>query len=138
MNHLVQAVLTAAPGAIHTLRDPTRGGLATAVVEVARASGVAVELWEKEIPVRPEVAGACEVLGLDPLYLANEGKVIVWAEERAAEEILAVMRANEFGSEAAIIGRVVAGDPGRVHLQTLVGGRRVVDVLTGAQLPRIC
>lgn len=138
MNHLVQAVLAAAPGAIHALRDPTRGGLATAVVEVAHASGVAVELWEKDIPVRPEVAGACEVLGLDPLYLANEGKVIVWAEEGAAREILSVMQRTEFGAEAAIIGRAVTGDPGRVHLQTLVGGHRVVDVLTGQQLPRIC
>jgi hydrogenase expression/formation protein HypE len=138
LNHLVADVLAAAPGAVHALRDPTRGGLATAVVEVAGSSGLAMELSETAIPIRPEVAGACEVLGLDPLYLANEGKALVWAEAGAADEILKAMKGHPVGAEATIIGRAVAGPPGRVFLETVIGGRRVVDVLTGQQLPRIC
>jgi hydrogenase expression/formation protein HypE len=138
LNHLVADILAAAPGAVHTLRDPTRGGLATAVVEVAGSSGLSVELTETWVPIRPEVAGACEVLGLDPLYLANEGKVLVWAEAGAADEILKAMKRHPAGSEAAVIGRAVAGPAGRVFLNTVIGGRRIVDVLTGQQLPRIC
>ncbi len=138
LNHLVADVLAAAPGAIHALRDPTRGGLATAVVEVAASSGLSIELKETAVPIRPEVAGACEVLGLDPLYLANEGKVIVWAEAGAADQILGAMKRHPVGAGAAVIGRAVAGPKGRVYLETVIGGRRIVDVLTGQQLPRIC
>ena len=123
---------------VHALRDPTRGGLATAVVEVAHSSGLAMDLFEKDIVVHPPVAGACEVIGLDPLYLANEGKILAWVGPEAAADVLEAMKANKYGAEAAVIGRARAGEPGRVVLETIIGGRRLVDVLTGEQLPRIC
>jgi hydrogenase expression/formation protein HypE len=125
-------------GAIHCLRDPTRGGLATALNELAASSGVGIELDEEAVPVREAVRSACELLGLDPLYVANEGKVIVIVAPEAADATLAALRAHPFGGEAAIVGRVTAEHPGRVVLRTALGARRIVDMLAGEQLPRIC
>jgi hydrogenase expression/formation protein HypE len=125
-------------GAIHCLRDPTRGGVATALCEIARQSGVGVMIEERAIPVREPVRGICELLGFDPLYVANEGRLLAIVARADADRVLARMRSRADGSEACIIGRVV-DDPARlVVLETRVGGRRVVDMLPGEQLPRIC
>jgi hydrogenase expression/formation protein HypE len=137
LNGLVDALLAAVPG-IRFMRDATRGGAATALNEAAAASGVAIELEEARMPMREEVKAFCEILGLDPLYLANEGRVVVIAPAEEAEAALAAMRAHPLGSRAAAIGRVTPGEPGRVVLRTLLGGRRLVDMLVGEQLPRIC
>jgi len=123
---------------IHCLRDPTRGGLATALNEVAVSSGVGIEIEERSIPVRDAVRAACELLGLDPLYVANEGKLVAFVAPTVADLVLDVMRAHEYGHEAEIIGRVTSEHPGRVVLRTPLGARRVVDMLLGEQLPRIC
>ncbi len=139
LHGLVAALLAAVPeGAVHTLRDPTRGGLATTLNEIARQSGVGMRLQEKAIPVRPEVEGACELLGLDPLYVANEGKLVAAVAPEHAEAALAALRAHPLGQDAACIGSVVE-DPHRfVTMATAFGGQRVVDWLTGEPLPRIC
>jgi hydrogenase expression/formation protein HypE len=120
------------------MRDPTRGGLASVVNELATASRVGVELDEAAIPLRPEVRAACELLGLDPLYVANEGKLIAVAPPGDADRLLQRMRAHPLGSNAAIIGEVVADHAGMVVMRTVVGGERMVTMLTGEQLPRIC
>jgi hydrogenase expression/formation protein HypE len=120
------------------MRDPTRGGLATTLNEWAQAAGVGIEAEEAAIPVREEVRAACEFLGLDPLYVANEGKVLVAVAPEAAERALAALRAHPLGREAARIGRVTEEHPRRVVLRTPFGARRVVEMLAGAQLPRIC
>jgi hydrogenase expression/formation protein HypE len=133
LNGLVAAML-AASNKIHVLRDPTRGGVATALNEVAKQSGVGIWL----LPVRPEVNAACEMLGLDPLYVANEGKALVFVAPEDAELILNAMRQHPLGREACVIGEVVSEHPERVVLQTGIGGRRIVDMLSGEQLPRIC
>jgi len=135
---LVAAVLEAGGGAVHALRDATRGGVGMVVCEVAEAAGHDVELDEAKIPVRPEVRGACDLLGLDPLYVANEGKAVVFCAEEAAARVLAAMRAHPLGGAAAIVGRVLEGTRGRVTLRTAIGGHRVVDPPYGEQLPRIC
>ena len=123
---------------LHVLRDPTRGGLATTLNEIAAQSGVGMMLQEKAVPVSPPVAAACEFLGLDPLYVANEGKLVAICEQSDAEKLLAAMRAHPQGTHAAIIG-VVQEDPHHfVQMTTAFGGRRIVDWLTGDQLPRIC
>ncbi len=137
LNGLIQAVLAAAPN-VHVLRDPTRGGLATTLNEIAGQSGVGIWLDEAAIPVQPAVQAACEMLGFDPLYVANEGKVIVIVPEEEAETALAAMRAHRYGAHAARIGRVQADPPRRVLLRTLIGGTRILDVLAGEMLPRIC
>jgi len=137
LNHLVEAVLAVAPGC-HVLRDPTRGGLATTLNEIAASSGVSMELSEAAIPINPAVDGACELLGLDPLYLANEGKLIVIVPQGQAEAALAAMQADPLGKSAAQIGRVGDGTPGRVWINTAVGGKRLLDMLAGEPLPRIC
>ena len=137
LNGLIGALLDAAPG-IRFMRDPTRGGAATVLNEVAAASGLAIELDEARLPMREEVKAFCEILGLDPLYLANEGRVLVIAPAQEADAALGAMRAHPLGAGAAAIGRVTDGEPGRVVLRTLVGGRRLVDMLVGEQLPRIC
>lgn len=124
--------------AIHCLRDPTRGGLATTLNEIATQSHVGIHLVEQAIPVKSEVKGACELLGLDPLYVANEGKLVCICESKVAEELVLLMREYEFGKHAAIIGEVRAEDPGLVQMQTGLGGSRVVDWLVGESLPRIC
>jgi len=123
---------------IHAMRDPTRGGLATTLNEFAKTSGVGIKLDEAAIPVKPEVQGACEVLGIDPLYVANEGKLVVVVPGEIADDMLASMQANELGKDAAIIGEVTAEHAGMVYLTTGLGGTRIVDMPIGEQLPRIC
>ena len=137
LHGLIDAMLTAVPS-IRTLRDPTRGGLATTLNEIATQSGVGILLEEALIPMRPEVAAACELLGLDPLYVANEGKLVAICPEEQAEGLLTVMRRHPLGQTAARIGTVVADDQHFVEMRTRLGGRRMVDWLTGEQLPRIC
>jgi hydrogenase expression/formation protein HypE len=120
------------------MRDPTRGGLSSALNELAAASGVGVRLTETAIPIRPEVHAACEMLGLDPLYVANEGKLIAVVPPGDAERLLTVMRGHPLGRDAALIGEVVAEHSGMVLMRSRVGGERVVTLLAGEQLPRIC
>lgn len=128
----------AASGPIHCLRDPTRGGVATTLNEIAGRSRVGMSLIEKMIPVRETVKGACEILGLDALYVANEGKLVAVVSRDAAEQVLRRMRQHPLGADAAIIGEVVAEHPGMVLMKTEIGGTRVLDVMFGEQLPRIC
>jgi len=135
---LVGAVLEVAGDEVHILRDPTRGGVASALCEIADGAGAGVRIDEARIPVREEVRGACEILGLDPLYVANEGKVIAFVGRGRAEAALAAMRTHPLGRDAVIIGEVVADHPGRVVMRSRIGGTRVVDMLTGEPLPRIC
>jgi hydrogenase expression/formation protein HypE len=123
---------------IHTLRDPTRGGAGTALNEIARGSKVGIRIEESKIPVKPEVSGICELLGFDPLYLANEGKLIAFVGPEDADAVLADMQEDEFGKDACLIGEVVAENPGQVFMETRIGGLRIVDMLAGEQLPRIC
>jgi hydrogenase expression/formation protein HypE len=123
---------------IHCLRDPTRGGLAATLNEIAAASGVGIELDEASVPVPPAVRAACEMLGLDPFYVANEGKLVAILPAEHVEEVLARMRAHPLGKRAAVVGRVHDSHPGMVVARTGIGGRRVVDMLVGEQLPRIC
>jgi hydrogenase expression/formation protein HypE len=123
---------------IHCLRDPTRGGVATTLNEIAKASSSGILLHEESIPVRESVRGACEILGLDPLYVANEGKLIAVVAPEMSEAALACMRKHPLGQDAAIIGEVVAAHPGMVLMKTGIGGTRVLDVMFGEQLPRIC
>jgi hydrogenase expression/formation protein HypE len=138
LNHLIQTALKAAPD-IHVLRDPTRGGLATTLNEIALQSHVNIQLDETTIPVKREVQAACEMLGFDPLYVANEGKVIVILPENQAQAALTALKNHPFGAEAAIIGKVtdLSAKP-RVSMRTLIGGTRIVDMLSGEMLPRIC
>jgi hydrogenase expression/formation protein HypE len=123
---------------VHVMRDPTRGGVASALCEIAQSAQVGILLDEAKLPVLEEVRGACEILGLDPLYVANEGKMIAIVKRDAADEALDVMRAHPLGTEAAIIGEVVDGHPGKVFQRSRIGGTRVVEMLSGEQLPRIC
>ena len=123
---------------IHCLRDPTRGGLASTLNELAKQSHVSIRIEETRIPVREEVTGACEMLGLDPLYVANEGKLIAIVAKNDADSVLKTVRENRYGKNAAIIGEVTEGQPGRVVMKTLLGSSRIVDMLAGEPLPRIC
>lgn len=138
LHGLVARVLETAGQDVHVLRDPTRGGVASALNEIAAQAGVGVRLDEARIPLWDAVRGACELLGLDPLYVANEGKCLVIAAREAAEAVLETMRQHPLGQEAAIIGEVVEEHPGRVFMRSRIGGMRVVDMLSGEQLPRIC
>ena len=138
LHDLVARVLEVAGDQVHVLRDPTRGGVASALNEIASQAQVGVQLEEARIPLWEEVRGACEILGLDPLYVANEGKCLVIVARESAEAVLAAMRDHPLGAETAIIGEVVADHPGRVFMRSRIGGMRVVDVLSGEQLPRIC
>jgi hydrogenase expression/formation protein HypE len=137
LNHMVAAMLGAGRG-VHVLRDPTRGGLGTALNEIAEKSAVGVKIYEDRIPVKAEVAGLCELLGFDPLYLANEGKLIAFVAPDDIDAVLEAARADCCGREAVVIGEVIAGHPGKVLMQTRIGGTRIVDMLAGEQLPRIC
>lgn len=137
LNGLVRAMLAVTPE-IHALRDPTRGGVASALNEIARASGTGIIIEENDLPVQPAVRAACELLGMDPLYVANEGKLIAILPETHADAVLAAMCAHPLGESAAIIGRVVAENPGVLAARTGLGGLRVVDMQIGEQLPRIC
>ncbi len=136
--HELVAGMLGASAAVHVLRDPTRGGLASALNEVATASRVCIELDESSLPVRPEVLAACEILGLDPLLVANEGKLVACVAPADADTVLAAMRAHPLGRDAARIGEVVAAPAGRVAVRTRFGTRRVVPLPVGEQLPRIC
>jgi len=137
LHRLVADMLGASPE-IRCLRDPTRGGLSSSLNEIAERSKVHIELEEAAIPIRDEVQGACEMLGLDPLYVANEGKLIAVVASAAAEAVLEAMRRNPAGREARIVGTVTEGLPGMVTLRTRLGTSRIVDLLAGDQLPRIC
>jgi hydrogenase expression/formation protein HypE len=137
LHKLVDAMLGTG-AAIRCMRDPTRGGLSSSLNEIASRSQVGMVIEEEQIPVREEVRGACEMLGLDPLYVANEGKMIAIVESAAAERIVDVMRGNTYGSEARVIGTVVEQHPGTVVMKTTFGTTRIVDMLAGDQLPRIC
>jgi hydrogenase expression/formation protein HypE len=137
LHRLVQTMLDAGGTAVHALRDPTRGGVASALNELAEASGVSIEVDEAALPVSPQVAAACEILGLDPLHVANEGCLIAMVAPESADRVLAAMRRRPEGVTARAIGRVGDG-PGRVTVRTLVGSSRVLDMLVGEQLPRIC
>lgn len=137
LGHLMAAVLAAAPGT-RAARDATRGGLAAALNEMADAAGLGIVIDETALPLRDEVRGMCEILGLDPLYLANEGTLVLFVPEDQAPAALAAMRARPEGQGAAIIGRAVAAHPGQVRMTTAFGGSRIVDMLVGEQLPRIC
>jgi hydrogenase expression/formation protein HypE len=136
LNGMVNAMLAA--GKIHCLRDATRGGLAAVLNELAGSSKVGIEFDERKVPVRPEVNAACEMLGLDPLYVANEGKLVAIVPAKTADRVLEAMRLHEYGGQAAMIGRVVSEHPGLVTATTSIGGMRVVDVPAGELLPRIC
>ena len=138
LNHMVSAMIREAGKSIHVLRDPTRGGVGTTLNELAQSSGVGIRIRETDLPVRDDVKGACELLGLDPLYLANEGKLLAFVEPEAMERLLAVMQKTEYGENACIIGEVVADHPGQVVLQTSIGSSRIIDMLHGEPLPRIC
>jgi hydrogenase expression/formation protein HypE len=137
LNGLVEAML-AASHAIHVLRDPTRGGLAATLNEIARAARVGVVYEERKLPVPPAVAAACEMLGMDPVYIANEGKLVAVVAPEAADVVLEAMQRHPLGAKAAIIGRITAEHPGVVVARTGIGGSRVVDMQVGEQLPRIC
>nr|WP_031074998.1 hydrogenase expression/formation protein HypE [Streptomyces sp. NRRL S-118] len=134
---LVETMLAVTPD-VHVLRDPTRGGLAASLNEIAAASGTGIVVQERAVPVPPPVASACAVLGLDPMYVANEGKLVAFVPPDHADAVLAAMRAHPLGAEAVVIGEAVAEHPGMVVARTGLGGTRVVDMPLGEQLPRIC
>jgi hydrogenase expression/formation protein HypE len=134
---MVQSMIEAA-GNIHCLRDATRGGLGAVLNELAEASHVGIEFDENKVPVQGAVLAACEMLGLDPLFIANEGKLVAFVPENQADRCLAAMRQHQHGQEAAIIGRVVRDHPGLVLARTSIGATRVVDLPAGELLPRIC
>jgi hydrogenase expression/formation protein HypE len=138
LNGLVARMVAAGGWRLHAMRDPTRGGLASTLNEIARQAGVGFRIEEEAIPVKPEVTAACELLGLDPLYVANEGKLAAFVAPEAAAEVLAAMRAHPLGREAAIIGEAVHDEHCFVQMTTGFGGERIVDWLAGEQLPRIC
>ncbi|HEX5170860.1 MAG TPA: hydrogenase expression/formation protein HypE, partial [Cyclobacteriaceae bacterium] len=138
LNHLVKKLLDKEGESIHFMRDPTRGGVATVLNEVAGQAKVGVKLIQKNIPVNEQVEGACELLGLDPLYIANEGIFLAIVEKSKASQALEIFRSDPLGENATIIGEVVDQHPRQVVLSSAVGGKRVVNYLTGEQLPRIC
>jgi hydrogenase expression/formation protein HypE len=137
LNGLVDAIFAVSED-IHVLRDPTRGGVTSALTEIAQSAHMGMLLDEVRIPITEEVKGACEILGLDPLYVANEGKLLAIVSGDAAARVLDAMRSHPLGKEAAIIGEVTVDHPGFVLMKTRIGGTRVVDMLSGEQLPRIC
>jgi hydrogenase expression/formation protein HypE len=137
LNHLIAAILDVCPNT-HVLRDPTRGGLATTLNEIVAQSNAGILLREETIPVHPEVNAACEMLGFDPLYVANEGKLVAIVPKEEAVKVLAVMKSTRYGEGAVVIGEVVVEPKSRVLLKTVLGSTRVVDMLAGEMLPRIC
>lgn len=138
LNGLIAAAEAAAPGAIKFMRDPTRGGVASVINEIVAGTPLSAKLLEERVPVRDQVRGVAGMLGIDPLYVANEGKVVIVAAAGAAEAIVAAMRAHEFGRDAAIIGELDREFPGKAYIETLIGGRRILPLLVEDQLPRIC
>jgi hydrogenase expression/formation protein HypE len=137
LNHLVNKMLSVCRD-IHVLRDPTRGGVATALNEIAGKSDVGIRIYEEKIPLKDDVAGICELLGLDPIYIANEGKLLAFVEPNHADAVLKAIMEDDFGKDASVIGEVVSDYHGKVVMQTSIGGTRIIDMLTGDQLPRIC
>lgn len=137
LHDLIATLLTAAPDT-RFIRDPTRGGIATVLNEFAQAAGVAVEIEESSVPIRDDVRGFCEILGLDPLYLANEGKIVVIVPAEQADQAIAAMQGHPLGGAARAVGRVTGGEAGRVTMRTVFGGNRIIDMMVGEQLPRIC
>jgi len=137
LNSLVADMLNASSN-IHCMRDPTRGGLATTLNELAKQSKVGIRIDEKKVPVRDEVLAACEMLGLDPLYIANEGKLVAIVPAEDADKVLKAMQGNHYGKETSLIGEVIEKNPGRVVMRTMIGASRIVDMMVGDQLPRIC
>ncbi len=138
LNAMVAKLLERHGSAIHVLRDPTRGGVATTLKEIALQSGVDICLEEERLPVSDAVAGACAILGLDPLFVANEGKLLTIVDGQVADEVLATMRRCEFGEKSALIGEITENSAGRVMMRTAIGGLRSIEMLAGEQLPRIC
>jgi hydrogenase expression/formation protein HypE len=136
LNHMISAVT--AKSKVKFMRDPTRGGVATVLNELAVKTGMGIEIDEKSLPVRKSVRAMCELLGFDPLHVANEGKVLIVAPENCAEDIMRILKRNEYGKDCAVIGRVVNDHQGQVVLRNETGGRRIIDSLSGDQLPRIC
>ena len=137
LNNMVKRIIQTSKK-IHVLRDPTRGGVGTTLNEIAISSQVGIVIEEDKIPLRDSTRGMCELLGFDPLYMANEGKLLAFVPEEEADIVLSNIRKDEFGRDAAIIGEVVADYPGMVYMKTAIGGERIVGMLTGEQLPRIC
>jgi len=137
LSNLVKKMLSVTKD-IHVLRDPTRGGLATSLNEISQSSNVEIEIEEEKIPIDEMVKDVCEILGYDPLYLANEGKLIAFVPEKYAEKLLEEMKNCKYGEQSTIIGRVVSKDRNEVYLRTDIGGKRVIGMLSGQQLPRIC
>ncbi len=137
LNILVAEILKKIPD-VHVMRDPTRGGLATTLNEIALQSAVGIRIFEKDLPVAAEVQGVCEILGLDPIYVANEGKFVIFCQPQKAEIILSILHSHPYGKRARIIGQVVDQPKGKVVMETLIGGQRLIDMLAGEQLPRIC
>ncbi len=135
---LVRDMIQAGGSAVHVLRDPTRGGVGTTLNEIAQSSKVGLMLDEEALPINESVKGACDILGLDPLYVANEGKLLALVAPEAEERIIQAMQKHDLGRRAAVIGRVSENRPGKVFIKTAIGGTRIVDMLTGEQLPRIC
>ena len=138
LNSMISGVLKASPGGVRLMRDLTRGGLATALCEISQACGLSVELEESSVPVAPATDNACRMLGLDPIYVANEGKVVVFSSAAGAAKILSALRRHKYGRKAAIIGRVVKEAKPQTRLNTSIGGSRIILPLEGEQLPRIC
>jgi hydrogenase expression/formation protein HypE len=138
LNGLTAEIIAAVGESLHVLRDPTRGGVATTIKEIAQQSGVSITLIEEALPVKPAVRGVCSILGLDPLFVANEGKLLAFVAPEAVEAALAAIRSHPLGVNAAVIGVVEAAPSGRVRMETAVGGLRAVEMLSGEQLPRIC
>lgn len=137
LNHLVSEILSVHDG-VRFMRDPTRGGVATVLCELAEDHHLGIEVYERQIPVRNEVRGICEAFGFDPLYLANEGKVVIVAGEKECGQVLDILKKNPLGTESTVIGEITGEHPGKVVLNTAIGGRRIMDRLAGDQLPRIC
>ena len=138
LHELTASLLDAVGPALHCLRDPTRGGAATTLKEIARQAGVEITLEETMLPITPAVRGACDLLGLDPLFVANEGKLLAFVAPDSAETALRAMQIHSRGGQAAIIGEVTGTRPGKVRLRTAIGGLRAIEMLSGEQLPRIC
>jgi hydrogenase expression/formation protein HypE len=137
LNSMVKKIMETS-NRIHVLRDPTRGGVGTTLNEIAISSQVGIVIEEEKIPIRDSTRGICELLGFDPLYMANEGKLLAFVPEDICDSVLSVIREDEYGHDAAIIGEVTSDNPGMVFMKTAIGGERIVDMLTGEQLPRIC
>lgn len=137
LNHMVADILATGCD-IHVLRDPTRGGVGTTLNEIAGKSKAGIRIYEDRLPVNPAVSGICELLGFDPLYVANEGKLLAFVPADQADQVLAAIQQSPYGKDACVIGEVTDDHPGRVFMRTRIGGERIVDMLTGEQLPRIC